>query len=69
MYPVLAKVRYEEIGHITGDRRLLALSLLLNWVVGPALMFVLAWTFLPDQPEFPHRPDRGGASPVASRWC
>ena len=52
MYPVLAKVRYEEIGHITGDRRLLALSLLLNWVVGPALMFVLAWTFLPDQPEF-----------------
>lgn len=52
MYPVLAKVRYEGIGHITGDRRLLALSLLLNWVVGPALMFVLAWTFLPDQPEF-----------------
>ena len=52
MYPVLAKVRYEEMGHVTGDRRLLWLSLLLTWVIGPALMFVLAWTFLPDQPAF-----------------
>jgi arsenite transporter len=52
MYPVLAKVRYEEMGHVTGDRRLVWLSLLLNWVIGPALMFVLAWTFLPDQPAF-----------------
>ncbi|MFI0352292.1 ACR3 family arsenite efflux transporter [Actinomadura sp. 9N407] len=52
MYPVLAKVRYEEIGHLARDRRLMWLSLLLNWVIGPALMFALAWIFLPDQPAF-----------------
>ena len=51
MYPVLAKVRYRRIGVELGDRRTLALSLALNWVVGPALMFTLAWVFLSDLPE------------------
>ncbi len=52
MYPVLAKVRYDELGHVTGDRPLLGVSILLNWVVGPALMFALAWVFLPDLPAY-----------------
>lgn len=52
MYPVLAKVRYTEMGRITGDRRLMALSLVLNWILGPALMFALAWLLLPDLPEY-----------------
>ncbi|MFD0427020.1 ACR3 family arsenite efflux transporter [Streptomyces parvus] len=52
MYPVLAKVRYDRLGTVTGDRRLLVPSLVLNWVLGPALMFALAWIFLPDLPEF-----------------
>jgi ACR3 family arsenite transporter len=52
MYPVLAKVRYTELDRVTGDRRLLLASLALNWLVGPALMFALAWALLPDQPEY-----------------
>jgi arsenite transporter len=52
MYPVLARVRYGEIGKATGTGRLLGASLVLNWIVGPALMFALAWAFLADQPEF-----------------
>ena len=52
MYPVLAKVRYDELGHVTADRRLLAASVVLNWVLGPALMFALAWLLLPDLPEY-----------------
>jgi len=52
MYPVLAKVRYTELDRVTGDRRLLLASLGLNWVVGPALMFALAWLLLPDLPEY-----------------
>ena len=52
MYPVLAKVRYREVGHITADKRMMTTSLILNWVVGPALMFTLAWLLLADQPEY-----------------
>ncbi|MEV6572977.1 ACR3 family arsenite efflux transporter [Streptomyces sp. NPDC051577] len=52
MYPVLAKVRYDRLDTVTRDRRLLIPSLALNWVVGPALMFGLAWVFLPDLPEY-----------------
>jgi ACR3 family arsenite transporter len=52
MYPVLAKVRYDELGRVTGDRRLLGVSILLNWVLGPALMFTLAWLLLPDLPAY-----------------
>jgi ACR3 family arsenite transporter len=52
MYPVLAKVRYGELGHVARDRRLLKLALGLVWGLGPLLMFTLAWLFLPDQPAF-----------------
>jgi ACR3 family arsenite transporter len=52
MYPVLAKVRYDRLDAVTGDRRLMVSSLVVNWVIGPAVMFALAWTFLPDLPEY-----------------
>jgi ACR3 family arsenite transporter len=52
MYPVLARVNYEKIPAIAGNTRLLMTSLVLNWVIGPALMFVLAWALLPDHPEY-----------------
>ncbi|OZD58468.1 ACR3 family arsenite efflux transporter [Rhodococcus sp. 14-2470-1a] len=52
MYPVLAKVRYDRLDTVTGDRKLLVGSLVLNWILGPALMFALAWIFLPDLPEY-----------------
>lgn len=52
MYPVLAKVRYDKVAAVTGDKKLLVSSLLLNWLVGPAVMFALAWIFLPGLPEY-----------------
>jgi ACR3 family arsenite transporter len=52
MYPVLAKVKYTRIGDVVADRRTLVLSLVLNWLIGPALMFALAWTMLPDLPDY-----------------
>ena len=56
MYPVLAKVRYEDLGKMSHDgvsnRRFFGTSLFLSWVVGPLLMFALAWLFLADQPAY-----------------
>ncbi|MFF0105495.1 ACR3 family arsenite efflux transporter [Streptomyces hirsutus] len=52
MYPVLAKVRYDRLDAVTGDRKLMVSSLVVNWLVGPAVMFALAWIFLPDLPEY-----------------
>ena len=52
MYPVLARVKYETLGRFQAQGRLLGLSMLLNWIVGPLLMFGLAWAFLPDEPAY-----------------
>jgi ACR3 family arsenite transporter len=52
MYPVLAKVRYGELGRLRARGRLFTTSLVLNWGVGPVLMFALAWLFLPDLPHY-----------------
>jgi ACR3 family arsenite transporter len=52
MYPVLARVKYEELGRIRHAGRMLVISLVENWLIGPLLMFALAWIFLPDMPDY-----------------
>ena len=52
MYPVLARVKYESLGRFRAQGRLFATSMIFNWLLGPALMFALAWVFLPDLPHY-----------------
>ena len=52
MYPVLAKVRYDQAHRVISDKKLMVSSLVINWLLAPAFMFVLAWLFLADLPEY-----------------
>lgn len=52
MYPPLAKVEYAKMLQVFDDKKILAFSLFLNWIVGPSLMFALAYIFLKDSPEY-----------------
>jgi ACR3 family arsenite transporter len=52
MYPVLAKVKYSKVPEVAANWKMSGTSLLLNWIIGPALMFALAWLLLPDYPEY-----------------
>ena len=64
MYPVLAKVRYGELGRVTADRRLMVPSLILNWLVGPAVMFALAWFDAARPARLQDRPHHRRARPL-----
>lgn len=52
MYPVLAKVKYEELGHLAGKGKVFGITLAISWIVGPIVMFALSWLLLPDMPEY-----------------